>query len=427
MQENAYKNIFHYMEEAVWIWDKNEKTIYANPKFLSLVEYTFDEILGKESYIMWDKKSTEIVRRENKNKRAKWQSSIYFWNLLSKTWKIIPVKLSGTARSDGWTIGIMRDLRELNTKKENEKIFLQVVEQSNDAIILTDEFWKIISWNNGAEKIFGYKKKIIGQNISLIFHEEDCDILLWKIQKVMKVELNGKNKKQDKIALSVTRSLVISSFWLGKKSLVFTCQDISNYRKIESDIQEKYLKIQSVYSQLGIVKRQLEYIIELSELSQKYGNNLKKLSDYIVASILMITKVDGCELLLLDNTKNILEVISHIGFNEEWNGSKIIPYSGSLTQKSLIGNKSLKIFDISSEVLYSRQKLARKNWLSSLLVIPLKIWEIYLGSLCLYTHTDAKLEIFENEFIEKYASIISLTLLPYLSPKLWVINTPTVS
>jgi transcriptional regulator with GAF, ATPase, and Fis domain len=95
----------------------------------------------------------------------------------------------------------------------------------------------------------------------------------------------------------------------------------------------------------------------------------------------MLTEVDGCELLLLNEKKNQLEIISHIGFSQDWIGKRIVDYSDSLTQRAVKNNETLKIYDLNTEILYTRKNLARKNQLTSLLLIPITSGDTCLGTL----------------------------------------------
>lgn len=391
------------------MWDADEHTIYANPKFLKLVGYELSEIIGKESYMFWDRASIKTVKKEN-SKRKKWDSSSYEWNLLSKSWEIIPVKIIGTPLEDWGTIWIMSDQREYLKKVESEAILAQAVEQSTDAIILVDPDWNICSWNNGANHIFWFKKKIIGKHLSCLFQESDIENILQIKDLVNKYELYGKHKSWSSVSVSITQTHIKTQ---DKRNILYyllTCRDISNYRKIETEIRDKYEKIKAVYTELWIKKRQLEYIHDLIDFAKDNRNDLKRICDYIVASAVMLTEVDGCEMLILDNSKKEFAIISHIGLSEDWTWKKFIPFEWSLTQQAVERWESLKIFDLHSEILYTRKNLARKNQLTSLLIIPIMLDGRCLGTLWLYTKADKKLEIFENDFIEQYAEVVSLVL-----------------
>jgi PAS domain S-box-containing protein len=40
-----YRHLIEHMNEAVWIGDEKERTVYANPKFCELMECDLSEIL----------------------------------------------------------------------------------------------------------------------------------------------------------------------------------------------------------------------------------------------------------------------------------------------------------------------------------------------------------------------------------------------
>lgn len=71
-----YKNILDAMTESIWIGDENERTVYANPNFCRIMEYTLEEMIGKESYVFWDEESTKTVKQNN-SLRKKGENSKY--------------------------------------------------------------------------------------------------------------------------------------------------------------------------------------------------------------------------------------------------------------------------------------------------------------------------------------------------------------
>ncbi len=128
-----YKNILDAMTESIWIGDANERTVYANPNFCRLMEYSLEEMIGKESYVFWDEESTKTVKQNN-SLRKKGENSKYEWVLKSKSGVLIPVLLSGTPLGNGGTAGIMTDLREIKAVKD-EAIRLQELNQVKDEFI----------------------------------------------------------------------------------------------------------------------------------------------------------------------------------------------------------------------------------------------------------------------------------------------------
>ncbi|KPB04520.1 bifunctional diguanylate cyclase/phosphodiesterase [Bacillus sp. CHD6a] len=66
-------------------------------------------------------------------------------------------------------VSVLIDRRFENQSIISERRFLSVIESANDAIIISDSTSTIISWNNGAENIFGFtKKEVVGQKLQTI-------------------------------------------------------------------------------------------------------------------------------------------------------------------------------------------------------------------------------------------------------------------
>jgi PAS domain S-box-containing protein len=410
-RDSMYQKLVEHMAEAVWVGDENERTVYANPKFCKLLGYSLEEIIGKESYMFWDSESADKVRDINTHKRRRGESSSYEWNLLSKTGKKIPVLANGTPLPGWGTTGIMTDLTELKAKEENEKVLYNAIQYSTDAIIICDSIWQIISWNKGALIIFGYKSTaIIGKNISLLFAKKDIESILQSTELINKYEISGKYKNKGHLRISVTQTPIHKSWKNTASSYLLICRDITNHRKIEEEIESKYKKIREVYENIWIIKRQSDYIFDLLDIYNNYYYDTKSIGDFIVTSVIMLTRVDACALRFYDKKLWKMKIISSFGFQEWWEGKSMIKFEGSLAQKAFISDSPLKIIDLNKEPLYQSISLARKNNITSLLLIPLRNkWE-FIGSISLYAKADKKLEIFENDFIEKYAKVIQIIL-----------------
>lgn len=120
-----YKRILDSMWEAVWIWDDEEKTVRANPKFLEIVEYDLDEIKWWLSYKFRDEESSKTVASNNEV-RKEGDTSKYEWVLRSKNWNLIPVLCSWTPIPWWGTCWIHTDLREVKSLKEVEENLKQI-------------------------------------------------------------------------------------------------------------------------------------------------------------------------------------------------------------------------------------------------------------------------------------------------------------
>ena len=140
------------MDLAAWMGDKDERTIYANQKFCELIECPLEEMIGKSSYGFWTPESAKKVRHVNATDRKKGINSSYEGELITRSGKIIPVRLNGTPLPDGATVGIMEDLREIRKKDEEiKRLFHDLVEGSPIATFVVNMDHKVVYWNKEME------------------------------------------------------------------------------------------------------------------------------------------------------------------------------------------------------------------------------------------------------------------------------------
>ena len=111
---------------------------------------------------------------------------------------------------------ICEDITESRESEKIKKLLSNIVESSNDAIIGKKIDGTIISWNNAAEKMFGYmREEILGKNISLIVpfeRREELETILKQIIRgkgVSNLETQRVKKDGTLIGVSVTISPII--------------------------------------------------------------------------------------------------------------------------------------------------------------------------------------------------------------------------
>lgn len=407
--DTLYRQLVEHMNEAVWMGDKSERTIYANPKFCKIMGYTLKEMMGKESYIFWDKESAERVRHVNNTHRKQGVSSSYEGNLLTKSGEKIPVLLSGTPLPDGGTIGIMTDLTELKQKEQKERILTSAIQYATDAIIVFDSQGKVTSWNKGAKIMFGYKsEEIMGQPMDRILNNFSFENLKQYAQIFYHVELEGVHKNKNATRLSAT---ITPLFNEGEEKTFYLliARDITSQAKFEEEITLKYQKMKDAYKKVGVLRREIDYVIDGIQFFNE-NRDPHSVGHFFVSAVMMLTHVDACVLRVYDKKKGTLNLLSCFGVMEDWKGKSQIKYKNSLAEKAFLKQTPLKVIDVIQDVHFQSKYLARKNNLCSMLLVPLQFKGEFVGSLSLYVGPDKKLEIFENDFIEKYAQVIGLVI-----------------
>ena len=69
--------------------------------------------------------------------------------------------------------GSLRDSEALASLTDDERLYREIVESSDDAILVKTPEGVIVSWNRGAERLYGYSaQEALDSHVSLIVPEE---------------------------------------------------------------------------------------------------------------------------------------------------------------------------------------------------------------------------------------------------------------
>ena len=148
--------------------------------------------------------------------------------------------------------------------RQSEAIHTQlaaIVEASDDALIRKGLDGTILSWNRGAEKIFGYTaEEIVGRSIVMLLpphHVDEIPQILERVQRgesVAHYETEGLRKDGQQIAISITASPIRDE--TGKViAAAVVKRDVTNQKQIEAALQLSEKRYR------GIVEDQTELIV----------------------------------------------------------------------------------------------------------------------------------------------------------------------
>ena len=153
----------------------------------------------------------------------------------------------------------------------------------------------------------------------------------------------------------------------------------------------------------------MDYLSDLLYFFKKESPSLERFGNFVVNSVVMLTGVDACMLRIVSSDGKQLLPLSSFGIKDV-RGEKPAMLEGSIVQKAFQNGTPTKILDIMEEPLYQSKQLARKNELSSMLLIPLSFHNRLIGSLNMYIKHHNRLDVLENDFIELYAVAIETVL-----------------
>jgi PAS domain S-box-containing protein len=300
-----------------------EKTIGS-----SIYDYLHPKEQGKFAEFLKRSQQSDIVREE--------------FDLLAENAKLVQVQITVNHMFfDGFSgysliITDVTDLklkdREIIERKEREKVlsesqeqlkeisaklersnkdlqqFASIVESSDDAIISKDLKGIIVSWNNGAERIFGYKaQEVIGKPITILIpndrHDEEPAILRRIIQGESIDHYDTVRRRKDGRLIDI--SLTISPIRNLKGEIIGASKiahDITERKKAEEELK-RFASIleEKVTERTQILEDQTQRLrqlaLELTEVEQKERRRLAEvlhdhLQQYLVATKMRLELIE---------------------------------------------------------------------------------------------------------------------------------------
>jgi len=382
--------------------------------FEKLSEYSLEECIGKDCVFFFDEESKRIIENHHKL-RPQGLSSQYEGTMVSKTGKKIPLLISGAPTKAGGTMGIFTNLSQLKKLEKEWKFSQQIIKNSTEAVVILNKSEKVILWNAGAAKMFGYsEEEMMNRPINLVVPEdklEESKGIMEEVQKkahVQNIETQRKTKTGDFIDVSImiTRVTDENSKFLG---YLLIYRDITQQKKINTELQKRFEAIQDAYKELGLQKRQIDYIYEITNTAASTAS-LSSLSNLIVSAISLLTKSDGAVLRLYDKEKDQLKLKACIGVSQKWLSKSQLPLKNSLAEDSIKNGRPLIIDNIQSYNKHKGVKLLKSHRFSTLILIPLVLPKKIIGTISLYTTDPGKFRFIETDFLENISKICTMAI-----------------
>ncbi len=230
--------------DAIVVTDTNGTIQYVNPAFTVMTRYTREEALGQNPRIlksgrqtpafyaeMWSTISSgRVWHGEVTNRRR--DGTVY-----TEEMQITPVQDSGGKIVS--YIAIKRDVTQKRAAEAAQRLLAAIVESSTEAVFAYTSAGTILTWNRGAETMFGYSAvEAIGRHVSVLLPPDRVHTMEAALEQI----LSGNNVSQReeiglrrdgrRFHLSFTESLVRNS--TGKVTAVSAIvRDISEQKEAE--------------------------------------------------------------------------------------------------------------------------------------------------------------------------------------------------
>ncbi|MBU2560003.1 PAS domain-containing protein, partial [archaeon] len=181
LADYPFKTIFENMEEGVMVIDKNYKITDVNSAILKRMGLKKKDVIGKRCHEVSHNRTSPCkpphecpykeVMKTGKQFRVVHTHFDKKGNEIYVELTAFPIKDNGNKITH--IIEISRDITERRKAQEEIGFLASIIKNLPDAVCSIDTKGNIISWNEGAEKMLGYKvKEILGKPILKIIPQE---------------------------------------------------------------------------------------------------------------------------------------------------------------------------------------------------------------------------------------------------------------
>jgi len=270
--EEKYRVLIQSLQDGMFVI-QDGKFVFLNESIVDLVDYTIDELVGKEFLsVIAPENRQEVLDIHIKRIKGEEAPLEYESFLIKRDQKTrVPVILSvGLINFDGKpaTIGTAKDITERKKNDalihESEQKFRSITASAQDSIIMLSPDGSINYWNEASEKIFGHSApEVLGKNIYDIITPGNLkkdytakleQLLSGKISipKGPPLELKGKRKNGEIFPYELS----VSTFQLNDEwHAVGILRDITERKKAEQALKDAREKLQ-------VLNRDLEKTVE---------------------------------------------------------------------------------------------------------------------------------------------------------------------
>ncbi len=250
-------------------WNLRNYHLYLSPQLKALLGYTENELPNKFS--TWirrvhpdDLKHIMVLIHSTFDNKNQYFKSIHRLQHKNGQWLWILAKAKVHYDCEGHAIrmiGTHTDITEEKTQQLKFAHQAQIIEQIHDSLITTDMSANIVSWNQGAENLFGYlASKVTGKHISILFPPEERAqienyIIILLENGEHQIDVKMINRFQDIIFTSISLSLLKNEN--GKPiNMIAYIQDITQRKKAEHALRISENRFRTVFERTDFISVQ---------------------------------------------------------------------------------------------------------------------------------------------------------------------------
>lgn len=245
--ESLLSAVTDLSSEVIYVKDDQSRWIYVNPALERVMNKTSKELLGKNDMDIYEDPDIGRTIIENdrrimlSGKEETLEEIIETPNGLRRFISVKTPRFNHKKEVIG-IVGISHDITDRKKAEETLKRQATLLDASYEAIFSWEYHGRILSWNKGAERLYGYSAD---EAVGRISHEllktefplefEDYITKLGD-DEIWKGEIIHTTKKGQKIVADTRQQLIQDP--TGKKIVIETNRDITERKQIEKDLKK---------------------------------------------------------------------------------------------------------------------------------------------------------------------------------------------
>ncbi len=260
-----YEQILGHATDIIYRTDDTGHVTYCNPIALRLMRYSESEMMGIHFLV--------LVRPDSRRRIGRFYLRQFVERIPTTYCEVPAIAKDGTELwlghnvqlivENGRTIGfaaVARDITELKRVEDERRLLAAIVESSEDAIISETLDGTILSWNRGAEHVYGYTaEEAIGMPVATLLCSDPTETLrlLERVkdgQRIADYEATRRRKDGTPVAVSLKLSPVRDTEGVVTGASAIA-RDVTQRRLVEQalrDSEERFRTI-TASAQDGIV------------------------------------------------------------------------------------------------------------------------------------------------------------------------------
>lgn len=274
--EEQFTQLIKLAPDGIFIADLDGRYVDVNQAGCDLLGRSRDEIIGNTILDLIPEKDTSRLA-ENKNELLHGNTDVSEWLLQSKDGKFVSVEVSANILPDGRWLGFVRDISKRKEAEFHMRLSTAVVQNTQEAVLVTDSHKKIISVNPAFTSITGYEAdEVIGKSPKFLRSGKQPETFYREMWQSLssKGQWEGEiwNKRKDGEIFPAWENVCVSTDEQGNIiNYIGIMADISVLKKAEEELNNL------AYSDIltGLSNRTASHIRLEQSLSRAKRNNQK--------------------------------------------------------------------------------------------------------------------------------------------------------